>query len=127
MLIFFATFVMQMNNSAIIYRFIKRKVATTMFIMVSLAAFATLGEGIGRKSHKESLLSTKANPYDFKSFSLKSGYNYRGNKLCSVPSNRYIMLNTTVTYQKGNYTYILPLKGKILLDKVKFSPSPLRF
>jgi len=37
------------------------------------------------------------------------------------------MLNTVVTYQKGNATYVLPLKRKVLLDKVKFNPAPLRF
>jgi len=37
------------------------------------------------------------------------------------------MLNTTVTYEKGNSTYILPLKKKVLLDKVDFRPQPPRY
>lgn len=37
------------------------------------------------------------------------------------------MLNTVVTYQKGNTTYIMPLKKKVFLEKINFNPAPKRF
>jgi len=33
------------------------------------------------------------------------------------------MLNTVATYQKGNATYVLPLKKKVMLGKIKFNPA----
>ncbi len=114
-----------MKFKTAINRLVKRKLVTVLCITVSLAAFATLGDG-SKKNHNEKTqkrLLTTAIPYNFKSFSLKSGYNYRGNNVFAPVSNKYILLNTVVTYQKGNSTYILPLKKKILLDKVKFNPA----
>ena len=107
-----------MNLTAtIIKRLLKRKIATVVLITASLAAFGTLGDG-GKKSK-----TTSSTTLGQRDFSLKSSHNYRGNNLFSNSGpHKYIMLNTTVTYQKGNATYIVPLKKKVLLDKVKFSP-----
>ena len=109
---------------------LKRKLATIVLVSVSLAAFAALGDG-GKKNatHEKGLLTDRLAHVDFKTFTLKSGYNYRGSNIFSDPKedNRYIMLNTTVTYEKGNSTYILPLKKKVLLDKVNFRPQPPRY
>ena len=119
-----------MNMTAtILKRISKKKFITTLLIAGSLAAFATLGDGGGKKtSHSKSLLSYKP-VYNYKSFTLKSGYNYRGSNIFSFKSSQenYIILNKVITYQKGNTTYILPLKRKILLDKIKFNPAPSRF
>lgn len=108
---------------------LKRKLATIVLVTVSVASFAALGDG-GKKNGglSKSLLTTKSSyNYNFKNFTLKSGYNYRGNTVFSAPkAERYIMLNTVVTYQKGNATYILPMKKKVLLDKIKLNPAPAR-
>jgi hypothetical protein len=105
-----------------IKRLIKRKIATAVLVTASVAAFATLGDG-GKK--EKSLSSTE---FTTRSFSLRSTYNYKSNNLFSTSKpQKYIMLNTVVTYQKGNATYILPLKKKVLLDKIKFNPAPSRF
>ena len=117
-----------MKTNISIKRFIKRKLATAVLITVSVAAFATLGDGSkkGFNPSTANLLSSKP-AYSYKTFSLKSGYNYRGNNILSnANSNKFIMLNTVVTYQKGNATYILPLKKKVFLDKVTFTPTPSR-
>jgi hypothetical protein len=103
--------------------FIKKKLATVALITASVAAFATLGDG-GKKANTNSLFTYKCS----KNFSLRSGYNYKSNNFLSAPeSGNFIMLNTVVTYQKGNTTYIMPLKRKVILDKVTFSPSRLKF
>lgn len=108
--------------ATILKRLLKRKLATAVLITASFAAFGTLGDG-GKKgtTTKSSTTSTLGQ----RNFTLKSTHNYRGNNLFSTPgsSKQYIMLNTVVTYQKGNATYIVPLKKKVLLDKVKFTPQ----
>ena len=52
-------------------------------------------------------------------FSLRSGYAYRGSQVLNTSAKKYIRLNTVVTLQKGNSTYIVPLKRKVVLEKVK--------
>lgn len=104
---------------------LKRKLVTALFITASFATFAALGDGKdgGKTNHHKSLLSAKKNPHDFKTFSLKSRYNFRGNTVLSLSQDRYLTLNTIATYQKGNTTYILPMKKKVLLEKIKFNPA----
>jgi hypothetical protein len=105
---------------------LRRKLATAICVTASFAAFATLGDGGKRTAGNPNLLSYKT-PSNLHSFTLKSGYNYRGNNLLSNNRDRSIMLNTVVTYQKGNTTYIVPLKKKVFLDKVKITPTPKSF
>ena len=113
-----------MKTSTSIRKCIRRKLVTAVFITASLVTFAALGDGKkdDSKRTQKSLLSHKTNPYNFKSFSLKSRYNYRGSSVFNT-NQHYITLNTVATYQKGNVTYVLPLKKKVLLDKIKFNPA----
>lgn len=113
--------------SGILTPLIKRKLVTALFIGISVAAFATLGDG-GKKSASsrgKNLLSSRSSTYNYKTFSLKSGYNYRGNSFLNTESkDKFVMVNTVMTYQKGNATYIVPLKKKLLLNgKVTFKPA----
>ena len=103
-------------------RIIARKLAVIVLMLATTAgAFATLGEGYrseGPKNKNSYLVSTPVTKHG--SFSLRSGYNYRGSRIFSNNSVKtQIRLNTTVTVQKGNTTYIIPLKKKPVLDKVK--------
>jgi hypothetical protein len=118
-LIFVITFV-QMNHPKLnISKFVGRKLAVMLLIAGSAAAsFATLGDGKKKSTSKTSLLSSKSIKPG--SFSLRSGYTYRGSQIINSQSqNKYISLNTTVTYQKGNTTYIVPLKKKVIMSNVK--------
>lgn len=105
---------------------LQRKLATLVLLTASLAAFATLGEG-GKKNEMpqsgKNLLSARSAVVNYKSFSLRSGYNYRGNKVLSNNSNNYIILNQPVLVERGNQTYIVPLRRKVLLEKVTFRPG----
>src|SRR5688500_9458963 len=104
----------------------KRKLITLICITASLVTFAALGDGKkdgSKKAQQKSLLSVKTNTYNFKTVSLKSRYNYRGNSIFNPHQDKYITLNTVASYQKGNTTYILPMKKKVLLDKIKFNPA----
>jgi hypothetical protein len=106
-----------------IKRLIKRKLVTAVLVMASLAAFATLGDDGGKKGIRNTSSEIGA-----RTFSLRTPYNYKSNNLFNPSSSqKFIMLNTVVTYQKGNATYVLPLKRKVLLDKIKFNPTPVKF
>ena len=106
-----------------IKRLIKRKLATALLVTASVAAFATFVDDGGKKGSKIS-----SPDFTIRNFSLRTPYNYKSNNLFTATrQQKFIMLNTVVTYQKGNATYILPLKKKVLLDKIKFNPAPSRF
>jgi hypothetical protein len=110
--------------AAKINRLIKRKIATAVLVTASVAAFATLGDGGGKKGSRFN--NSVDNTYN--GFSLRTRYNYKSNNLFSpTKEQKYITLNTVITYQKGNTTYILPLKKRVLLDKIKFNPAPVKF
>ena len=101
-------------------RFIKRKLATAVLITASVAAFATLGDDGGKKTKQNT--GSVLIPYSAKNFSLRSNYNYKSNRLFSEPETKnFIMLNRVITYQKGNATYVMPLKKLPLMGKIKFT------
>lgn len=106
------------------WRLIGKKLAVVLLLAVSAGAFATLGDGKKKStSPKNSFLSSKkiTSPG---SFSLKSGYTYRGNQVMNPDDEKkYIRLNTVVTTQRGNTTYIVPLKKKVILRNVKLDFS----
>ena len=111
----------------ILFKILSRKLAVIILLAVSAGAFATLGDGKKKSSSsKSSLLSYKtvAKPG---SFSLRSGYTYRGNEVINTTEKKYIRLNTTVTLQKGNTTYIVPLKKKVILQNVKIDIGNRQF
>lgn len=107
---------------------LKYQLITAVMICVSAACFAIVGDGRQKStSGKQSLLTPRPS-YNYKNFSLKSSYNYRGSNPLKTPvTGNSLKINTSSSYQKGNTTYILPMKKKVILDKVKFNPAPARF
>ncbi len=93
-----------------------RKLAALLilFTVSGIGAFATLGDGKG-KNKPMKLLSEKTSLKPG-SFSLQSGYNFRGSQVINFQEARYINLNTVVTYQQGHTTYVMPLKKKVSLN-----------
>lgn len=112
-------------TSVITNKFFRRKIVTAVFVSASLAAFAALGDGGGKKIAAKNT----AVVYNYsKTFSLRSGFNYKSDDFLSTPENKkFILLNTVVTYQSGKTTYIMPLKKKVFLEKVNFNSSTTRF
>lgn len=99
-------------------RFLVIKAATLLLISAStIGAFAIVGDGKGKEKNK-SLLTNR--------YTAKPGYfSLRGSKASYGPqfnhnSSKFIMVNATYTYQKGNATYIVPLKNKVMLNNVSF-------
>lgn len=91
---------------------------------ITCGAFATLGDGKS-KSGKSSrpLLSVKT-PLAPGTFSLQSGYRFRGTQVINTQEDKYITLNTYATYQQGRTTYVMPLKKKVILNgKITFNPN----
>ena len=105
------------NYQNIIKLVLTRKLATLFLIGLSVAAFATLGDGKS-KGKRSSLLNSKPTITPGK-FTLKSGYQYRGSQIINQQNqNNTFTRNSLVTYQKGNMTYILPVKT-IIPQKIK--------
>ncbi|TMI95090.1 MAG: hypothetical protein E6H06_07610 [Bacteroidetes bacterium] len=105
---------MSINQSTILL--IARR-CTAFFLLAAsaISAFAILGDK-GRTPRNHSFLSNQHLTINTASFSLKSNYNFRGSQIINTArSSEYIDLNTTITYQKGNTTYIVPLKKKIFI------------
>lgn len=115
-----------------ILRAMGRKLAVAVLLAASAAgAYATLGDGKSGKSSvipKSSLLTGRSllKPG---SFSLKSGYNFRGNQVITNTNTakKVIRINTVATVQKGGNTFIVPLKKNIIFDKVKIDISNRQF
>ena len=98
----------------------KKAAVLILISATALAAFASLGDGKS-KGKKVSLLNNKATVTPGK-FSLKSGYQYRGSQVINQQkSDNFVTLNSIVTYQKGNLTYILPLHTTVNTKKIKIS------
>lgn len=109
---------------AILWKILNKKLAVIVLLAVSaVASFATLGDGKSRSDKPKSSLLSDKTVVSPGYFSLKSGYIYRGNQVINRQAEKYINLNTVVTYQKGHITYILPIKKKVMLDKVIFNPN----
>jgi hypothetical protein len=102
-----------------------KAVAILVVLAISYGAFATLGDGNSKKKGgaNKALLSIKG-PSKPGMFSLRSGYQFRGSRVINTEQEKYINLNTFVTYQQGHTTYIMPLKKKVALNgKVTFNPN----
>ena len=113
-------------TSKISKRIIKRKIATAVLISLSVAAFATLGDGGGKKAKNNG--GSVLVPYSAKNFSLRSNYNYKSNNLFSGSEKKnFILLNKVITYQKGNASIVMPLKKLPLMGKIKFAPAASKF
>ena len=107
-----------MKNYQNIFKLVlTRKLVTLFLIGLSVVAFASLGDGKS-KGKKGSLLNSKPTITPGK-FTLKSGYQYRGSQIINQQNqNNTFTRNSLVTYQKGNMTYILPVKT-IIPQKIK--------
>jgi hypothetical protein len=108
-----------------IRRIVSRKLAVILLLVISAAgAYATLGDGKSKSGLPKSSLLSNRSSLKQGSFSLKSGYSFRGNQVINYNSEKkYIQLNTVVTVQKGNISYIVPLKRKAILNNVKIDIS----
>ena len=96
---------------------LRRAAVLSTFAVTAVSAFAVLGDGKTKQAKSRTLLSGQVISVTPGNFSLKSGYNFRGNQVInSTQEKKFVTVNTTMTYQKGNTTYIVPLKKKIYIN-----------
>lgn len=112
------------TNSSILSKFTRKAVLLAILAATGVASFATLGDGkVNKEKPKASLLAFKkaAKPGQL---SLKNNYSFRGNQVINPEKQQYVNLNTIVTYQQGNMTFVLPMKKKVVLNgKITFNPN----
>lgn len=113
-----------MKKHLIISRTAKKLALVAACVAIAAGTFATSGDGKSKNtvgSGKLLSLKSSARPG---SFSLKTSFNFRGSEVINTQESGYIDLNTSVTYQTGHTSYIVPLKKKIFLNsKVVFNPN----
>jgi hypothetical protein len=112
---------MNHHTQMIVKKIISRKAVVIFLSIISIAAFASLGDGKRSDKAKRSLLSNKSGIQSNR-FSLKSGYNFKGNQVINLNTPSYMNSSTVVSFRKGHTTYVLPMKNKIL-EKVSFNPN----
>jgi hypothetical protein len=114
----------------IVRRIIGKKLAVLFLIAATgVASFATLGDGNknNANSPRRTLLSSKTSNKQG-NFTLRSGYNFRGSQVITTQTQkRFIRLNTTATIQKGNMTYIVPLKKNVGIGNIKIDIGNRQF
>lgn len=106
----------------------KKWIAFTALSLLTIGAFATLGKGSKSSSNPGNglgLLSSRSLVRPG-SFSLRSGYDFRGSKVINT-EKKYFSLTTTINVQKGNTTYVLPLKKKVLISNIRIDLGNRQF
>lgn len=90
-------------------------------LSISLGVFAVDGIVMKSKSTKSSFSNMKKNL----TLSLREGFYYKDNKSFGYRKNGGISaFNSVITYQKGNVTYIMPYRNKVILNKFKTPQKP---
>ena len=98
---------------------LKHLVLVIVAVTLAINAHASLGLGKKRSSiGGKKLLTAKVLGFNG-NFSLKSGYNFRGNAVLDTKSPQIIQLNTEVTAKKGNFTFTIPLRKQVLVSSIK--------
>ncbi|MBZ4188272.1 hypothetical protein [Niabella beijingensis] len=80
----------------------------------------------GKDKPKNGYVAENKFEKELSSFSLRSDYQYRGDRVLtntSTTNNNYINLNNTISYQKGTNTYFVPYKKKVVLNRFTFNPN----
>jgi hypothetical protein len=121
---FNSIFVKAMNTKrSNIKKFARINISVLALITVSVfGAYATMGiYSTGKKSDRpKTRLLAPQSALKPGTFSLKSGYVFRGGQLISSSQPVYINITGTATYQIGKTAYAVPMNKQLLLNgKVK--------
>ena len=96
------------------------------FAFIAMAAL-TFGSSGGGGKNKNDLNFKEFTPIRTSGgFTLKAGPLYHGSQLLNMQQqNNTLLMNTVVTYQRGNTTYILPYRYKMNKPTVKSNLNAL--
>ena len=117
----YVNFVLMKTQKRYLNTFSQSAIALAALLFVSLTVFAVDGIVSKSKSSKAAYSNMKKNL----SLNLSSGYTYRDNRSFGYrKTGKDHSLNSIITYQKGNITYILPYKTKSALHRFKTPEKP---
>jgi hypothetical protein len=85
---------------------------TTCLAVFYTASSATFFTGGGKKNKSETSLNLKSSP-----LTLQNGFRFKSGFTFSTTNNSLIFKGNTVTYQKGNNLYVLPVKKRVVFSK----------
>ena len=110
------------------YKFTKRLLL--LAVLFGSANVVLADRGFGKRNKSKATLNVNTSTTSLRSamsFNLKYGLSYKGTLLTSsVRVNNGIMNTSLVTYQKGNTTYIIPYKNKIVMPDIKQGYSGIK-
>ncbi len=116
---------MKPSQNNLLTRFAKKVLVLTVLFSMAQYVFAVDGNMNGGGSRSKTSKSKFSTIKSDLNLSLKYGYSYNGNKSFDFrKTNNVILVNSVVTYKKGNVTYILPYKNKIILQRFKTPAAP---
>lgn len=93
-----------------------------------MGAYATLGDGKKKSSISSSALLSGRKAIKPGTFSLRSGYSFRGNTVLNeAPRTTVIKINTDVTVQKGKTSVTIPLHKNVAIGRVKIEIGNRQF
>ena len=100
----------------------------TSCVLVSVGVFALASMGGGGNKSKDKAVKPEFTPIrTTNGFTLKAGPVYRGSTIFGQEKSKNLLsLNSIVTYQKGNTTYILPCRYKLQTSSASQSASSLQ-
>ena len=114
------------------YKFTTKKVCrkavvligATVLLFASVELYAAKGDAKEKKG-----VVLKFSGFEMKSmsnsfFTLKPGYVYKGSFNNVEKAPQQTTLQSIITYQKGNTTFIFPYKHKVLLPRFKTPEAP---
>ena len=98
------------------------KILLVAVVLFSTTLSVLADRGIGKKSKSKVTLniSTPTTLRNSVSLNLRSGLRYTGSSLLNQSTlGNTMIINTLVSYQKGNTIYIIPYKQKVIMPEVK--------
>jgi hypothetical protein len=104
------------------------KKAFISLVLVGFAALAIASMGGGGSKTKDKSVKPEFTPIrTTNGFTLRTGPVYHGSMIFGQEKNKNLVsLNSIVTYQKGNTTYILPCKYKLQTSSASQTGSSLQ-
>ncbi|MEP7259256.1 MAG: hypothetical protein ABI687_12725 [Flavitalea sp.] len=91
-----------------------RKSIICSSLLIGVVIFALASSGGGKKKSSTAPLAAFTPVHASGGFTLRSNPAYAGSRMFNARSDKqYTMVNSLVTYQKGNTTYIVPARYKI--------------
>ena len=113
-----STFVLMQLHRTINFRPALRPLALAVLLLVTVGAFATLGDGKKKSTVARKIMSSRTMNFNG-NFSLRSGYNFRGNTILQSEQKVVVRINTNISVGKGNNSFTIPLRRQSIIPQLK--------